>query len=139
MNRFYVRNGMRYYKLNRDQIIEEGAMQSWNNGELQPIKNSDGETIGNTPSSFSKERDFYNPIRCVCGTHLRNNEHICHLCIANGNSSYCSECGEPLCDEGNCHTCNNDCKCGFLSNEDIGYCKHGYSNDDCPICSGGSE
>ncbi len=37
-------------------------MQSWCNGELQPIKNSDGNTIGDKPSSFSKERDFYNLI-----------------------------------------------------------------------------
>lgn len=51
-----------YKKIKKDEIIKEGAMQSWDNGELQPIKNTDGETIGDIPSSFSDERDFYNPI-----------------------------------------------------------------------------
>jgi hypothetical protein len=51
-----------YKKIKRHEVIKEGAMQSWCHGELQPIKNTDGETIGDTPSSFSDERDFYNPI-----------------------------------------------------------------------------
>lgn len=58
----YHKNGEAYRKLLRHEKIEEGAMQSWGHGELQPIMNSDGETIGGTPSDFSKERDFYNPI-----------------------------------------------------------------------------
>jgi len=58
----YHRFGKEFKKVKRDEVIKEGAMQSWELGELQPITNSDGETIGNTPSSFSDERDFYNPI-----------------------------------------------------------------------------
>ena len=61
-NLIYTRFGKHYRKVKRDEIIEEGAMQSWEDGELQPITNSDGETVGDTPSSFSDERDFYNPI-----------------------------------------------------------------------------
>lgn len=58
----YYRFGKKYHKLERDEIIKEGAMQAWALGELQPIKNTDGQTIGSTPSDFSPERDFYNPI-----------------------------------------------------------------------------
>ena len=56
----YIRFGNKYYKLGRKEIIKKGAMQSWCNGELQPIFNS--STIGKTPSDFSDERDFYNLI-----------------------------------------------------------------------------
>jgi len=59
-NLIYTRFGKKYYKLRRDEIIKKGAMQSWCFGELFPIKNSDGATVGNTPSSFLDERDFYN-------------------------------------------------------------------------------
>ncbi len=52
--------GKGYKKLKRNEIIKEGAMHSWQNGELQPIKGSD--TIGDIPSSFSNKREFYNPI-----------------------------------------------------------------------------
>jgi len=58
----YYKNGKSYRKLKRNEIIKEGAMQSWCYGELQPIMNINDETIGDTPSSFSDERDFYNPI-----------------------------------------------------------------------------
>ena len=61
-NLIYTRFGKQYKKVKRDEIIEEGAMQSWENGELQPLGNGDGKTVGDTPSSFSDERDFYNPI-----------------------------------------------------------------------------
>lgn len=61
-NLIYKRFGNNYRKLKRDEVIKKGAMQSWELGELQPVKNSDGKTIGDTPSSFSDERDFYNPI-----------------------------------------------------------------------------
>jgi hypothetical protein len=61
-NLIYTRFGKEFKKLKRDEVIKEGAMQSWCNGELQLIKNSDGKTIGDIPSSFSDERDFYNPI-----------------------------------------------------------------------------
>jgi hypothetical protein len=59
----YWKNGNPYLKLERTEIIAEGAMQSWCHGELQPIINADGSTVGDTPSSFSDERDFYNPIK----------------------------------------------------------------------------
>lgn len=58
----YIRFGKKYKKLERDEIIKEGAMQSWCHDELNPITNADGKTIGSTPSQFSDERDFYNPI-----------------------------------------------------------------------------
>ena len=58
----YFRNGKRYIKLNRNEVIKKGAMQSWGNGGLNPICNTDGKTIGSKPSDFSEERDFYNPI-----------------------------------------------------------------------------
>jgi len=61
-NLIYNRFGKKFKKIQRNEIIKEGAMQSWDDGELQPIKNSDGKTIGDTPSSFSDEKDFYNPI-----------------------------------------------------------------------------
>ncbi len=57
----YIRNGKKFYKLERNEIIKEGAMMSWCNGELIPITNGDGKTIGRPPSEFSDERDFYNP------------------------------------------------------------------------------
>lgn len=56
----YYRFGEQYKKISREDIIQEGAMHSYCNGELEPIKNE--ETIGDKPSSFSPERDFYNPI-----------------------------------------------------------------------------
>jgi hypothetical protein len=59
----YWKDGNPYRKLDRNEIIAEDAMQSWCNGELQPITNSDGKTVGDKPSSFSDERDFYNPIK----------------------------------------------------------------------------
>lgn len=58
----YTRFGKKYKKLKRWEIIKEGAMQSWCNGELQPIKNYDNDTVGDIPASFSDERDFYNLI-----------------------------------------------------------------------------
>ena len=59
----YHRFGKRYRKLKRNEIIKKDALQSWEHGELQPITNADGNTIGNTPKEFSNERDFYNLIR----------------------------------------------------------------------------
>ena len=56
--------GKRYRLLDRNEVIEEGAMQSWDGGELHPITNFDGKTVGDHPYNFSIERDFYNP---VCG------------------------------------------------------------------------
>ena len=64
MNKFptYYKDGKPYRKLERHEVIAEGAMQSLCHGELIPIMNTDGKTIGGTPADFSPERDFYNPI-----------------------------------------------------------------------------
>jgi len=56
----YRRFGKEYTKLKRNEVIKEGAMQSWCNGELNLIMGGD-ETIGDIPANFSKKRDFYNP------------------------------------------------------------------------------
>ena len=56
------KNGKKYRKLDREEFIKPGAMYSWNNSKLMPITNFSRETIGNTPSDFSDERDFYNPV-----------------------------------------------------------------------------
>jgi len=58
----YVRHGIKYLKLERSEIIKEGAMQSLHCGQLYPITNNDGKTIGNIPDHFFIHRDFYNPI-----------------------------------------------------------------------------
>jgi hypothetical protein len=61
-NRFlHFRNKKFYRKCRRYEKIKTGAMQSWNGGELFPIINTDGKTIGDIPASFDKEREFYNP------------------------------------------------------------------------------
>ena len=62
MQVIYTRHGKHYVKVSRYGVIKEGAMQSWCGGELKPITNSDGETVGSTPADFSDEREFYNPI-----------------------------------------------------------------------------
>jgi len=56
----YYRFGKPYKKLQRHEIIREGAMQSWCNGELNSIMEDD--IVGQTPNQFSDERDFYNPV-----------------------------------------------------------------------------
>lgn len=56
----YVSAGKRYRKIGRDEKIKEGALHSWHNGKLNPI--TDIWTVGDTPSSFARERDFYNPL-----------------------------------------------------------------------------
>jgi len=56
----YIQNGKQYQKLERDEIIKPGAMQSLYAGDLFPIMHQ--ETIGQTPADFSDKRDFYNPI-----------------------------------------------------------------------------
>ena len=61
-DRIYFRFGKRYHKIEMNWVIADGAMQSWCGGELMPITNADGNTIGNTPANFSPEREFYNPI-----------------------------------------------------------------------------
>lgn len=59
----YTRNGKDYFKITRYEKIKEGALQSWCGGELQPITNSDGKTVGSTPADFSNEREFFNPVK----------------------------------------------------------------------------
>lgn len=56
----YYRFGNKYKKLKRDEVIKRGAMHSYCGGELMPIIND--ETVGQTPSDFSDEREFYNPM-----------------------------------------------------------------------------
>jgi len=56
----YYRFGNRYRKINRDEVIEAGALHSYCGGELHPILNA--ETIGDIPANFSDEREFYNPL-----------------------------------------------------------------------------
>lgn len=56
----YTKDGKEYRKIGRHEIIEEGAMQSWWDQELQSIKSPD--TIGDVPANFSGKREFYNPI-----------------------------------------------------------------------------
>lgn len=58
----YKKDGNEYRKLKRDEVIKAGAMMSIDNGELYPITNRLGDTIGSTPAEFSDERDFYNLI-----------------------------------------------------------------------------
>jgi len=61
MGLIYFREGKRYVKIQRNEVIRQGAMHSWCNGELIPLANPQ-ETIGQTPNDFSPERDFYNPV-----------------------------------------------------------------------------
>ncbi len=52
----------KYVKLERHEVIKEGALHSFHNSKPKLIMNSDEKTIGYTPSDFSKDRVFYNPI-----------------------------------------------------------------------------
>lgn len=62
----YCKNGKFYRRLKRNEVIKEGAMQSFGPFELQPVADSNDEIVGRTPSSFSdideNERRFYNLI-----------------------------------------------------------------------------
>lgn len=60
----YYKDGRKYKKIGRDEMIEKGAMHSILDGELHAIKSPD--TIGDTPSSFSLDRNFFNPIKQKC-------------------------------------------------------------------------
>ena len=57
----YYRNNKKYRKIDRNEVIEEGAMHSILDGELHTVKFP--ETVGETPSDFSADRNFYNPIK----------------------------------------------------------------------------
>lgn len=57
-NIIYTKDGKEYRKINRNEIIKEGAMFSWRGGELQPIHS----TADDTPANFANEREFYNPL-----------------------------------------------------------------------------
>ncbi len=57
----YIKNDKKYRKIGRDEVIEEGAMHAILDGELHRIKFPD--TVGDKPSSFSNDRNFYNPIK----------------------------------------------------------------------------
>ena len=58
----YWRFGKKYKKIERNsnEKIKDGAMHSYCGGELFPIIGND--TIGDVPSNFSDEREFYNPV-----------------------------------------------------------------------------
>ena len=62
-NPVYWKDGNAYRKLKRNEVIAEGAMQSYCNGELNPCLGI--HTVGDMPSSFSDDRDFYNPVDTV--------------------------------------------------------------------------
>lgn len=50
----------RYVRVGDDEKIKEGAISQLCDGPLCPIMGID--TIGDTPSSFSRDRKFYNPL-----------------------------------------------------------------------------
>jgi hypothetical protein len=50
--------GEQYKKLQRDEVIEHGAMHTIDDGMMHPVLNE--ETIGMKPADFSEERDFWN-------------------------------------------------------------------------------
>jgi hypothetical protein len=54
-------DGKQYKRLQRDEVIEHGAMHSVEGGMLHPVLNE--ETIGMKPEDFSDERDFWNLIK----------------------------------------------------------------------------
>lgn len=58
----YVQDGVYYEKVGQNEKIKPGAMHTWLSGKLMPITNSDGKTVGSTPSEFNIDRSFYNPI-----------------------------------------------------------------------------
>jgi len=94
----YYKDGRPYRKLKRDEHIEKGAMHSWCLGELMPITNNDDETIGNTPSGFSAERDFYNMIHPSMSSKM-NQKKVCNRCLDyreawHTNKFTCPKCGE---------------------------------------------
>jgi len=76
----YYRFGKRYHKIGRDETILRGAMKSYLNGELQPILSTD--TVGDKPSSFSDEGNFYNPMDiCICGEPIMEGDFGCPECM----------------------------------------------------------
>lgn len=56
----YTRYGKPYRKIGRNEVILEGYLHSFCGGELHPIITP--ETIGDAPSSFSDEREFFVPL-----------------------------------------------------------------------------
>ena len=55
----YHKDGKVYKKIGAHEIIQKGALHSWNGGPLNPIMGPD--TVGGTPILFAPQRDFYNP------------------------------------------------------------------------------
>ena len=89
----YQRFGKKYRKIDRNETIAPGAMQSWCLGELEPIIGAD--IIGDKPSNFSDERDFYNPIEDASETPIKIDDEECcclnsqYYPIRNGRCSFC--------------------------------------------------
>jgi len=59
-NNIFENNGKKYYRIERWETIEEGAMHSflWTEPQLIPIMGID--TVGDIPNNFSEKRIFYN-------------------------------------------------------------------------------
>jgi len=77
----YYKDGKQYKKIINNGIIKKGAMHSWCFGELKPVMSDD--SIGDRPSSFSKEREFFNPSICPnCKTqfYYTNDDVSCIKC-----------------------------------------------------------
>lgn len=53
-------DGVLYRKLERDEVIAEGAVHTYEGHGPFPI--GDPDTVGDVPNSFSKKRTFYNPL-----------------------------------------------------------------------------
>jgi len=62
LNLIYTKNGKEYRKIGKRETIEEGAMMTYDGGELMPIMNHDNNTVGDIPAAFSDKREFYNLI-----------------------------------------------------------------------------
>ena len=56
----YIIDGKKYLKLKKDEVIKEGAVHCYNHQGFYPVMHK--KTIGDKPSSFSEERDFFNLI-----------------------------------------------------------------------------
>jgi len=94
----YYQNGRPYRKLRLDEIIEKDAMQSWDQGELQPITKANGSTIGSTPSAFSTKRDFYNLVKPPKKGYIQA-KPVCNRCLDyrepwHTDKFTCPECGK---------------------------------------------
>jgi hypothetical protein len=49
-----------YNRVKRDEVIKEGALHTLDGRNFNPLMNP--ESVGQTPSEFSRKRVFYNPV-----------------------------------------------------------------------------